>query len=443
MRLFWSHLSTLLMALLMALLVWFVAVRADNPFEERLLPEAAPVALVNLPPDLILMSPANGAAQTRLTLRAPRSIWEVFTSDRVRLVADLSQLSAGQWEAPIQVQLDPALSGSMRVVRLSPETVRVALERRKTREIPVSVVVQGEPASGYETGSLLLAIRSVQVSGPTSAVDRVSEVQARVSLDNARGSFNQTVTLIPVDVAGVSVPGVTVEPGNALIEVAIRQKIGTRDVAVKLVTAGQPPPGYRVTNLSVSPPIITVSSADPQQVLELPGFVETQPLDLSEASDDIIRRLALNLPEGVTTLGEPSVLVQVSIEALDGSTRVQRRVEARGLGVGLNARFSPDTVDVLIVGPLPLLDRLREGDVLIAIDLNGLGPGTYALTPTVVFISDLLRAESVLPASVEVVIERGPPPTRTPTITPTPTATRTRLPPTAPPPTETPTTPMP
>lgn len=446
MRVPWSHLSTLLMALLLSLLVWFVAVRADNPFEERVLPDFSPVALVNLSPDLILMAPASGAAQTRLTLRAPRNTWETFTADRVRLSADLSGLGPGQWDVPIQVQLDPALSTAMRVVRLTPDTVRVTLEERKTREIPISLIVQGVPASGYEAGAPILGVKSVLVSGPASAVDRVSEVQARLSLENARSSFSQTAALIAVDVAGVPVPAVDVEPDNTTIEVAIRQRIGTRDVAVKLVTSGQPPPGYRVTNLSVSPPIITVSSADPQQVLELPGFVETQPLDLSEASSDIIRRLALNLPEGVTTVGEPSVLVQVSIAAIEGSTRVQRRVEARNLGVGLNARFSPDTVDVLIAGPLPLLDRLRDGDVLIAIDLNGLGPGTYSLTPTVVFLADRLRAESVLPASIEVIIERGPAPTRTPTITPTATATpvptRTpTLPPTAPPatPTETPT----
>jgi YbbR domain-containing protein len=427
------------MALLLSLLVWFVAVRADNPFEERTLTEASPVALVNLPPDLILMAPANGA-EARLTLRAPRNAWETFTADRVRLTADLSQLSAGQWEVPLQIDLDPALSRTMQVVRLSPETVRVTLEQRKVREIPVSLIVQGEPASGYEAGTPRMDVRAVLVSGPTSAVDRVSEVQARASLDNVRSSFNQTAALIAVDVAGVPVPAVTVEPDSATIEVAIRQKIGTRDVAVKLVTSGQPPSGYRVTNISVSPPVITITSPDPQRVNELPGFVETQPLDLSTASDDITQRVALNLPEGVTTVGEPNVLVQVSIAAIEGSTRVQRLVEARGLSVGLNARFSPDTVDVLIAGPLPLLDRLREGDVLIAIDLSGLGPGTYALTPSVVFLSDQLRAESVLPATVEVVIERGPPPTRTPTITPTPppTPTRTLIPPTPVPPTETP-----
>lgn len=442
MRFSWTHLSTFLMALLLSLLVWFVAVRADNPFEERTLTEASPVALLNLPPDLILMAPANGA-EARLTLRAPRTTWDEFTPGRVRLTADLSQLSAGQWEVPLQVELDPALGAALRVVSVSPEMVRVTLEQRKTREIPVSLLVQGEPASGYEVGSPRLNVQSALVSGPASAVDRVSEVQVRASLENVRSSFNQAAALIAVDVAGVPVPGVTVEPDSASIEIAIRQKIGTRDVAVKLVTSGQPPAGYRVTNLSVSPPIVTVSSSDPQQVLELPGFVETQPLDLSGASDDITQRLTLDLPEGVTIVGEPSVLVQVNIAALEGSTRLQRRVEARGLSVGLNARISPDTVDVLIIGPLPLLDRLREGDVLIAIDLNGLGPGTYALTPAVVFLSDQLRAESVLPATVEVIIERGPPPTRTPTITPTPTVTRTPtrtlIPPTeTPPPTPAP-----
>jgi hypothetical protein len=100
-------------------------------------------------------------------------------------------------------------------------------------------------------------------------------------------------------------------------------------------------------------------------------------------------------------------------------------------------------VDVLLSGPIPVLDTLQEADVRVLLDLEGLTLGTYQVTPTVVLLPEQLQAVTVRPIPVEVIIERGEPPTATLTPTRTPTPSRT-LPPTrrptdtpAPPPTDT------
>ncbi|MBM2849541.1 MAG: hypothetical protein HW418_2483, partial [Anaerolineales bacterium] len=146
------------------------------------------------------------------------------------------------------------------------------------------------------------------------------------------------------------------------------------------------------------------------------------PLDLTGASDDIVVRLPLALPEGVSVEGEPSVQVQVNIAAIESSQTEQRQPEFQGLGPGLTATASPDTVVVLVSGPLPVLDQLKKEDVRVILDVTGLEPGTYSLTPQVSLLPEKLRAESVLPAQIEVVITVGVTPSVTP-VTPTPTAT--------------------
>lgn len=428
MRALLSNLITLLLALALATLVWYVAVSEENPFDEQTLTAPIPVAFENLPPDLIRISPDS--AQTVLTVRAPRSLLAGLTPDQIRVVADLSGLEARQYDVPLTVRFASSSLRFVRVTRMNPPTVRVTLEQRTTRERAVRVELTGEPATGYEAGEPIVGLQTASVIGPSSAVDRVSELVGQASLANLNSDFDQSVPLVPVDVSGGRVQDVNVEPASVPVTVPIKQRAGTRNIAVIVDIRGQPPAGYRVTNISVAPPVITVSSSDPQRVNDLPGFVSTQPLDLSSASDDITQKLGLVLPEGVSPLGEPTVLVQVSIAAIEGSTRVQRPLEVQSLGVGLVAEASPETVDVLISGPLPVLDRLQDSDVRVILDLDGLSPGTYTITPTVIFLADNLRADSVLPNTVEVVIRRGTPSTRTPTITPTPlpTPTRTRLP---------------
>jgi YbbR domain-containing protein len=73
-------------------------------------------------------------------------------------------------------------------------------------------------------------------------------------------------------------------------------------------------------------------------------------------------------------------------------------------------------VDVIVSGPLPLLDTLTRQDVRVTVDLNGLTAGTHQIIAKVeVLISDVV-VESILPNTIEVVISL----IGTPTITPIP-----------------------
>jgi YbbR domain-containing protein len=85
---------------------------------------------------------------------------------------------------------------------------------------------------------------------------------------------------------------------------------------------------------------------------------------------------------------------------------------------------SPDVVDVILSGPVPVLDALRPGDIRVVVDVNGHEDGVYQINPTVSHLPNRLQVESLQPSSVEVTI--GPEPT--PTVTPEPTLTPTVAP---------------
>jgi YbbR domain-containing protein len=69
-------------------------------------------------------------------------------------------------------------------------------------------------------------------------------------------------------------------------------------------------------------------------------------------------------------------------------------------------------VDVILSGPLPLLDDLKASDVRVILDLTDLAPGTYQLNPRVEVDIPEILVESILPESIEVNISI--PPTATP-----------------------------
>jgi YbbR domain-containing protein len=185
-------------------------------------------------------------------------------------------------------------------------------------------------------------------------------------------------------------------------------------VAVKVVVRGQVAAGYRLENISVFPPVITVFASDPELVNSLPGVVETQILDLQEAREDISTRLMLTLPQNISIVGPQTVEVQVAISPIQTSiTLLNQAMNVVGLSEGLAAQVSPQTVDVIISGPLPVLDALTPQDIIVTVDVTGLSVGTYQINPTVEILVDNVIVESILPGTVEVVI--AIPGTATPT----------------------------
>ena len=166
---------------------------------------------------------------------------------------------------------------------------------------------------------------------------------------------------------------------------------------------------------------MVVFSSDPQLVNDLPGYVETLPVDLTGAVDDIDSYVAITLPEGVTMVGDQFVLVQVSIAAIEGSLNMSIPVIPVGLLPIQAALISPESVDVILSGPVPILDAMTPEDVRVVVDVSDLELGIYQIEPQVEVLSDRVIVESVVPSTVEIEIIVAPTPT--PTSTPAPAAT--------------------
>ena len=94
------------------------------------------------------------------------------------------------------------------------------------------------------------------------------------------------------------------------------------------------------------------------------------------------------------------MLVQVGIAALESSTTITIPVEVVGMPARLEAQVSPDTVDVILSGPLPILDTLQDGDVRLFVDVTDLAEGIYTLAPSADILPEKVKVESILPASV-------------------------------------------
>jgi len=420
-----ENIGTFLLAVILAIAVWVTAVVAADPNEQRTLRPHV-LEVIGQPSQLVIVNQIP--EQVRLTLRAPRSRWSEL-EDNPRLVKtwiDLTGLEPGEHTVEVKSQVDIS---PIRYVEVEPRFVDVRLEPLVRREIPVHYIVSGELPLGYRSGAARLDPETIVLSGAQSAVETVNQARVELNISGAVDTINKTVPVEFLDSAGNPVSGLSASVKTVEVVQPVSLLGRFKNVAVKIVTTGQVANGYRLTNISVSPPTFTVFSENPELINEIPGFIETLPVDLNNLADDTAISVDLNLPEEITTVREPSVIVQVSVAAIEGSMTLTLPLEVVGLEPGFQAIISPENVDVIIAGPLLVLDRLTPENFRVVVDVSGLPAGVYQREIVVDTAPDQVRIQTTLPDTVEVTIEIVPTITAASTnLTPTPPATLTLTP---------------
>lgn len=399
---FIKNLPTFFTALAIALAVWIFAVSQADPTETLTLAQPLQMDVIGQNPNLMVVN--DFSEQVTLTLRAPSTILNQIASDSslISVTLDLSGLDAGWHSLTPKVSIDLS---PVEVVRINPASIIVELDAIVTESFTVEVETTGAPAVGFEAKTPELSSETVRVSGPESLVSAIRHVLAEVNIEDASENIAEEVTLTAIDSESAPISGLTINPESVQVEIPIAQRGGYRTVGIIPITSGDLADGYRQLNIFAIPPTVTLYSSNDDLVQSLPSSVETTPININDADETMEIRVNLDLPEGVTVVGSQYVTVRIEIEPIIDSRRFSDiPLVIENLGENLEATLSPENVDVILEGPVALLDALSSDDILIVVDLTDLGIGTHQVTPEVQLEDDRLTVESILPSTVEVTI---------------------------------------
>ncbi len=180
-RWLWDHLSTLALAFVLAFVVWVAAVNAADPAAVRSFPTSLPIDYVGLQDGLVIV---NGAPDsTRVTIRAPGSVWDLLTARDLHVEARLQGWASGRTPVTLVGTVDrqPA-----RIIQIEPARLELTLEQASSRNLPIRAMISGEPALGYRMDDPVAIPESVRVSGPASLVEQVATVVAQADVTGRR-----------------------------------------------------------------------------------------------------------------------------------------------------------------------------------------------------------------------------------------------------------------
>ncbi len=224
-------------ALLLACFVWMYVRSEEKPLHVMSLP----LEVEGLPPHLALAGDVPDSVTVRV--RAPEMTLRNLSPGRFHARVEMSGAAAGEVEVPLSTDIVRGPLG-VEIVRVDPASIKLLLEPRVRREVPVVARIKGRPAPGFEYDGYTLTPDRTMVEGPRSATERVREaVTDEVQIDGRNESFDVVVGVAP-DRAGVRVAA----DSPSTLRISIRRKREVRafaDVAVVAAPEGRARPQAR------------------------------------------------------------------------------------------------------------------------------------------------------------------------------------------------------
>jgi diadenylate cyclase len=382
-------LLVLLLTAVITLTVWSYVIEQTNPTARPEI-EGIPLRIEDVPDGLALVE--SPIFEVSAVVQTTSEQQDELDAENFQAVVSLADLPAGLHELPVTV--NSAVS-PLEIVFVEPDSINVELAAIISQTMAVSVAVaDAESVSvAYEVSSSpLVSPSEVTISGPEPLVNLVSQVQASLSVLNATSTVRGTRPLQALDEQGKVVAGVTVEPAQAQVTLIISSRSDARDVGIRAITEGVPPDGYWLSHVATTPASVTLQG-DPTELSALAGYVDTLPVDVSEAVGELSVQIPLDLPVGITAVDSSgasvqTVTVQATVEARTGDLLLTRPVELTGVREGVETAVAPSEVELLLSGPLPTLREIEVNPdlVKVVVDVSRLVPiegQSYEETPQV------------------------------------------------------------
>jgi YbbR domain-containing protein len=414
----WSNLGTLVLALLLAFVIWVAANLQVDPFEDKAILNV-PVVLANQARNTVLYEPV--IERVTVTARARSSVAAKLKPADFSAIVDLSALEPG---TPASVPISVTTTNdAVRVEAITPDAQVVHLEAVGVLTLPIELAVRGDSATGYWHSNTQVVPTYVVISGPVPLLSQVVSATASIDITGAKEDVIEQVGVVLLDSKGQAVADLTVQPARIGVRLEFRRRLGYKpDVEVVPDLRGDPAEGYRLGSVSVEPQTVTLAGI-PAILDSLPGFVETLPISVTGATRNLTQRMPLTVPNSVVVVGYDYVTVTVEVLPIQSSRAMTVAVGFQGLALGWVATPSPAVVDVILEGPNTILSGLKSTDLRIVLNLFGLPLGLHRLVPEVLAPEEV-SVVSVIPEKVEVTISIAPTVTPFPTLTPVPTATK-------------------
>lgn len=396
---FTSNIKAKLICLCLAFMLW-VFVSSNQSLLGKF-PNQIPVKIINLSQNYSAFLDQDNV---QIYLMAESAIWKSLQSESFTANVDVNGLSEGTYE--LEVKVSSSVSG-VQITKIEPSKIFVNIEKVESKKVLVNAKIDGDPADGMAVGQIEIVPQEVEITGPSSYIEAVSESQISLQLNGESSSFERNCEVYAIAENNSKLSGIKFNPEKVAVKVPITRGGNNKTVGIKVKTKNSPAEGYYVSSITSSPNVLDITGQ--RSILTNINYLETEEIDLQNAQNKISKQVAVLLPDGVSLQkGAPSkVSVEINIAQMQISKMVIPEYIENGIGTGLKiASITPNDIKITVTGASEILSTVNTDNVKLNLDLSGKSIGTHIidLNSSMITIPAGVSISSILPNSITVTI---------------------------------------
>ena len=407
-----NKLGALLIAIVIAVGLWMYVITYVSTDHEQTFYNI-PVALEGgtILADRQLMLLSEDEYEVNIKVHGSRQDVSKINSGNIQLVADLSSIyEPGEHNLTYTIIYPGEVPTGAVSAEKNPDRVRVIVARKKTKEIPVKVVYEGDVPAEYikDTAAMELDYTYVEITGPEDVVDKIDHAAVTVQCSGRTESIYESYRYAlqdsdnkPVDAEYITT---SVSEVRVYLPISMVKKI---PLTLTLVNGGGAT--AETTKLVIEPAEISISGSE--AALNALPELNLGTIELDQITQDTTREFEINLPEGVKNVSNLST-ARVTISFPRLATREFTITEFKPLNLPAGMVWEPLTKQLTITvrGLRSEVQQLNAADILVQVDLTGV-ENTAAVEPTIRFPESLSSLGEVGSYSISVQITPEPPAT--------------------------------
>ena len=300
---------------------------------------------------------------------------------------DLSRIS-GVGTQQLKV-LTTATSTYGAVEAISPDTIEVEVEEYITRSrIPLTLSAVGTSPDGFYADAPNADPPNISVSGPKSLVETIARAEAVVDVSTLPAKEGLARTSVPFTLLNsqgkvVESKLITVSSNGTPLDSVIAEQMvyPTKELYLSALglTKGTPADGYEVKSVSADPKTVVAAGAS-SSLDQLEMIFLEDAVDVQDAFASFNEEIRIRKRDELVHLSADKVMVAVEIgEIINGKTFENLTINLYNPDKSMKTTLSETKTSAVVTGPKLWLDKVKANQVLLAVDLTGLGEGTYEL----------------------------------------------------------------
>jgi len=397
-------------ALVLAIVLWIIAVNIEDPIETRQffsvrvgfenMETLSRLGLVLLNQDEIERSVVTARLQSNRRL-----LTQIESAD-LRAYVDLSAAIfayadwlGGSISAPLNLRLPDFAAANIINHTILPANLTLLLDRLDTREFSVTPPVKmGELAQGYVSMTPIVEPQFVSITGPSSVLDSIDSVRTVVDLTGAYMDMEFIGVLEVYNENNIDITDrVTIIPAEVEIFVAVN--LHAQIPVIMPALTGALPDGYVVTNIAIEPAYIDIVGRR-EDLADFRGIL-LDPIDIRGMTGTVVvqkdaRDSLRATPLSVQNSRPHEIDITITIEQEEMLELVIPMENIEIIGeppAGFTVEF-PESFILRVMGVRRFIYGLDADSISASVDITDLEEGVNSLALNLILPDRVRRADA-------------------------------------------------